>query len=202
MPIREIKKCLDYKLHQITACLLSHNHGDHAKGAKDLMKCGIDLFCSRGTSEALGLSGHRLHILEDRKQVQIGKWDILPFKVPHNASDPMAFILMKGNDKVLFATDCLYIPYRFKGLTHIMIETDYDTEILRENLIRKGVEVSVAKNVIRNHMSFKTAKKFFEANDLAKVREIYLLHLSSKNSDAVKFKREIEKRTGIPVYLK
>jgi hypothetical protein len=44
-------------------------------------------------------------------------------------------------------------------------------------------------------------KEFFKVNDLSKVQEIYLLHLSSGNSDAVRFKREFAELTGKPVYI-
>jgi len=114
----------------------------------------------------------------------------------------MGFVLSGWDEKILFLTDAQYCPYRFNYLTRIMIEIDYDTDILRENVYRKGVDIGVGNRVIRNHMSFKTAKGFFEANDMSRVREIYLLHLSARNSDAQKFKREIEKLTGKPVYLK
>ena len=180
---------------------LMNTDGDHAKGVKEIMRAAIDCYMSKGTADALKLSGHRLHILEHGKQITIGRWEVLPFNLVHNA-ECLGLILMKGQEKVLFCTDTQYIPFRFKGLTHIMIEIDYDTDILRENVYRKGVDVVVGNRVIRNHMSFKTAKGFFEANDMSRVREIYLLHLSARNSDAQKFKREIEKLTGKPVYLR
>lgn len=40
-----------------------------------------------------------------------------------------------------------------------------------------------------------------KANDLSKVREIWLLHLSDGNSDAERFKREVMELTGKPVYI-
>jgi hypothetical protein len=40
-----------------------------------------------------------------------------------------------------------------------------------------------------------------QANDLSKVQEIWLLHLSDGNSDADRFKREIQELTGKPVYV-
>lgn len=200
--IKEIKKCLGYKLHKMTACLVTHEHGDHARGAKDLLKCGVDVYCSEGTADALELAGHRLHILENQKPVTIGGWRVLPFHVPHNAREPMGFLLGKDDERVLFVTDALYVPWKFKGLTRIMIETDYDPDILRGNICRGRMDMEVGKRVIRNHMSFRTVRKFFEANDMSRVREICLLHLSQANSDSQKFRREIEKLTGIPVYLK
>ena len=39
-------------------------------------------------------------------------------------------------------------------------------------------------------------KEFLRANDLSKVEEIHLLHLSDGNSDEARFKREIQELTG------
>jgi len=40
-----------------------------------------------------------------------------------------------------------------------------------------------------------------EANDLSKVREIWLLHLSDNNSNAERFKQEIQELTGRMVFI-
>jgi hypothetical protein len=50
-------------------------------------------------------------------------------------------------------------------------------------------------------MSLETCKGFLRANDLSRVQEIWLLHLSDANSDAARFKREIQELTGKVVYV-
>ena len=45
------------------------------------------------------------------------------------------------------------------------------------------------------------ADEMLKANDLSKVEEIHLLHLSSANSDAEGFKRQVQSLTGIPTYI-
>ena len=199
--IREIKKALDFRLSEIVGCLATHGHLDHSRGAADLMTAGVDLYCSEGMANALGLHGHRLHILQDRKQITIGEWKVVPFVVPHDAEEPMGFLISKGSDKILFATDLSYIPYRFKGLTTIMLSISYDTEILKENIARGDLHVDVGRRVLLNHLSLKTGKEFFKATDTSRVEAIYLLHLSDTNSNAEMFKREIEKIVGKPVYV-
>jgi phosphoribosyl 1,2-cyclic phosphodiesterase len=46
--IKSIRKALKHELHEVAACLVSHEHADHSKAAKDIMTAGIDLYCSRG----------------------------------------------------------------------------------------------------------------------------------------------------------
>jgi len=44
-------------------------------------------------------------------------------------------------------------------------------------------------------------KKFLQANDLSRVQEIWLLHLSDGNSNSERFKREVKEISGKPVYI-
>lgn len=44
-------------------------------------------------------------------------------------------------------------------------------------------------------------KKFLLANDLSKVEAIFLLHLSDNNSNAERFKREVQELTGRMVFI-
>lgn len=161
---------------------------------------GIDTYVGRETSEALGLSGHRLHVIEPMQQFTIGQWKIKPFSLPHDVPN-MGFLISNGKDRLLYCTDCHYIPYRFEGLTHIMISCNYDAQILKQNIKRGLVDVEVGKRILMNHMSLSTVKDFLTVNDLSKVQEIHLLHLSDTNSSADLFRREIMQITGTPVYV-
>ena len=196
---KKVEIALDFDLHNITGCLCSHAHKDHSKGLKGLTLSGIDCYMTKDTAADLELSGHRVHIIEPMVQFRIGSWRILPFNLIHDI-DNVGFLASSGVEKLLFCIDTQYISARFDGLTHIMIECNYSVEILKEN-VRNGLDKEVAKNVIRNHMSLETAKGFFKANDMSKVQEIHLLHLSDGNSDAKMFQSEIQKITGRPVYI-
>ena len=52
-----------------------------------------------------------------------------------------------------------------------------------------------------SHMSLEHFKDFLKANDLSKLKKIYLLHLSDDNSDEGMFKQEIQKLTGVQVVV-
>ena len=195
MPISSIKKHLDFSLSGISGCLVTHEHQDHAKAAKDIMKAGIELYTSQGTAEALGLSGHRLNIVKAEQQFRIGCFTVLPFAIEHDCREPLGFLITDGVDKMLFATDTHYIRYRFKGLTQIAVECNHSLELIAE------LEPVRKKRLMETHMSLETCLELLKANDLSRVKEIHLLHLSACNSDAPLFKRTVEDATGIPVYI-
>lgn len=207
IPIREIKNGLNFRLSEVAGCLISHEHQDHCKAVPEIIRAGINTYMSLGTIEALeleehGLYGYRVNIVKSKEQFRIGTWTILPFEVEHDAAEPLGFLLgNQDGDKLLYATDTYYVRYKFVGLTHIMIECNYAADILQEN-IRKGlVPPAMKKRLLQSHMSLETAKDFLRANDLSQVREIWLLHLSDRNSDAERFKREVQELTGKPVYV-
>lgn len=202
IPFSELKRRLNFRVAEIEGVLITHEHMDHAKAIKDLMKFGIDCYMSFGTANALGgITGHRLKLLKAKEQVEIGTWTVLPFDVQHDAAKPLGFLLASGNEKLLYATDTYYIKYKFTGLTHIMIECNHSYDILNKNVESGILNPGMKNRLIRSHFSLENVKEFLKANDLSKVREIYLIHLSSGNSDEARFKREIQELTGIPTYI-
>ena len=199
---KEIQKKLDFKTREIKGCLLSHEHKDHSKAAQDIMLAGIDVYASWGTFNAAHLGGHRSNVVQPLQQFRIDTWTVLPFDTKHDAADPLGFLLAnQAGEKLLFATDTYYIKYRFSGLSHIMIECNYAIDILKANIDSGAVNDAMAKRLLQSHFSLDNVKEFFKANDLSQVREIHLLHLSDGNSDADRFKREIQRLTGKPVYV-
>lgn len=196
---KDIRKGLNFKLSQIAGCLISHEHQDHCRAVVNMMKMGIDIYLSQGTLDALGLNGHRVIIIKAKKQFNIGPWIILPFDTVHDCNEPLGFLLANSmGDKILYATDTCYIPYRFVGLNIIAIECNYSKKILQQN---KYLASQVKQQIMRNHFSLSNVKDFLKSNDLSKVREIHLLHLSDSNSDAALFKREVQALTGKPTYV-
>lgn len=82
-----------------------------------------------------------------------------------------------------------------------MIECNYSEEILLENMDNGYINSSLALRLVKSHMSLTNCKGFLKATDLTKVKDITLIHLSDANSDAERFKSEIERLAGIPTYI-
>ncbi len=202
IPFREIQKGLKFKVSEIAGCLVTHEHQDHCKAVKDIMKAGIDCYMSQGTAEALGMSGHRVNIVKVKQQFRLGTWTILPFETQHDAAEPLGFLLAnQDGEKCLYLSDTMYCKYRFHGLTHVAIECNYSLDILKRNVEAGAVPKALKNRILKSHFSLENVKKFLLANDLSKVEAIFLLHLSDGNSDAARFKREIQSLTGKPVYI-
>ncbi len=55
--------------------------------------------------------------------------------------------------------------------------------------------------LLQSHFGLDNVKDMLRANDLSKLREVWLLHLSDSNSDADRFKREVQEITGTVVQV-
>jgi phosphoribosyl 1,2-cyclic phosphodiesterase len=198
---KKIQQGLSFRASELAGCLVTHEHKDHCKAARELMAVGVDLYASAGTLAALGLASHRAHTVRHGAQFQVGGWQVVPFGVEHDAAEPLGFLLASGGERLLYATDTYYLRPRFRSLTHIMIEANYAADILAANVESGAVPGALKDRVLQSHMSLEHLKDFFQANDLSRVREIWLLHLSDGNSDAERFRHEVQELTGKPVYV-
>lgn len=184
------------------AIFITHEHNDHVKAAKDFIKRGVDVYMSQGTAEAAGIpASHRLGIMKHCQSVRIDTITISAFNTQHDAAEPLGFLLDDGEDRVLYATDTYYIHFKFPRLTKIMVEANYSEPILEENVFSGSVPEALRKRLRQSHFSLENLKEFFKANDLSKVKEIWLIHLSAGNATPPLFRREIEALTGKPVYI-
>lgn len=193
--IKSIKEALNFDFTKVVGCILTHEHGDHAKSVKELMAAGVNVYSSEGTHQALGTTmHHRACMFKHHKEFKIGNFKIYPFDVLHDAVEPSGFLIHHpetGN--VLFLTDLIYSAYTFPRLNNIIIEANYDEQIAREKL--SGNEF-LRNRIIKSHMSLDTCVKTLIANDLSAVNNIVLIHLSDSNSNARLFEETVERSTN------
>lgn len=199
---KAIQQGLSFKTSEIDGVLISHEHMDHCKGVEGCLKRGMTIYMSQGTKDGMGLDNAQIRIIKGKEQFRIGTWTILPFDVQHDVNEPLGFLLQSDNgSKLLFATDTYYIKYKFSGLTHLMIECNYDQQTLDENVESGRTHPVMRKRVMRSHFSLENLIEFFKANDLSKVEEIHLLHLSDSNSNAERIFSAVARATGKLIYI-
>lgn len=196
LPPARIRAALEYRLSDLSACLLTHAHLDHARGASDVMGAGVDLYCTGETAEALKLKGHRLHLVKPLEQFQAGRFSVCPFEAQHDCPGAVGFLIQSGDDKLLFAIDTYFIYYQFRNLTHICVECNYSEGTISPEMTPQAIHrLAVA------HFSLERVLGFLASADLSACREIHLLHLSDRNSDEALFKRRVAQLTGLPVFV-
>ena len=203
LPIKRIKQGLDFLLHDIDGVLITHEHLDHAKAVNDLVKCGIDVYMSAGTRSALKIEHHRAKTIKSMTVFTIGSFRISAFDLVHDAKEPTGFLMysMTTQESLLYMTDTMYCKHRFKNLTYMLIEMNFDYNIARNNVMNRELNSGLAHRIYNNHMSKEAALEFIKINKSVFLKEIYLLHLSDGNSDAQAFKKAVQALTGVRVYV-
>lgn len=187
--LNAIKKLLNFKLHEIDAVLITHEHCDHAVGVKELVKTGVKTVLSRGTASALGVEGeHNVICLYPIKigyeKLRVGTFEILAFQTYHDATEPVGFLItsLLTKERLLFATDTCSLPYYFPNLHYILLEINYSDEVLKEVNAKGSLPVALYKKIRETHMSEKAALEFLKNQNLSECKEFYAIHRSDKHS--------------------
>lgn len=209
----KVSSAIGYRLYNASAILLSHGHVDHIAYIKKFVECGIVCY---GLQETLSASLEKASKryskpIEIKKTYSVKGFKFVPLEMKHTNSDgtncPCCGYLIQDTatgEKMLWATDTQYIKQRFPKLDYIGIECNhFERDDWADSI--GYVEKSVEKRRVESHMSFETAVKFLNMQDLSACKGIYLLHLSStmqpnqKKRIAEKMKKELNQK-GVNVY--
>ena len=201
--LKAIQVGTNFTVRKIAGAFITHSHQDHSTAAKDLARYGVNIYTRRGTIEACGLTGHRLHPVKALQEITVGTFKVLPFDVEHDAPEPLGFLFVSTatGEKLLYFTDTYFVRYRFNGLTHIMAECNYTQDGIDRSIAAGYIPVEMVPRLVKAHMSLEHLLEMLKANDLRQVRQIYLLHLSANNSEEQRMKEEVQRQTGAEVYV-
>ena len=201
IPMSELKIKTNFFDPMPDACLVTHAHGDHAKSVHDIARLGIYTDMSWETYIALGMpDGARM--MEHNKPFVVGTFVIKPLEMRHDVHC-MGFYICSTmlNESLFFATDTCMIPYELPPIDYIMVEANYDINILNERIMNGAIDPSMKSRLAKSHMEISSTIKWLEKQDLNKTKRIYLLHLSYGSSNAEEFKQRVIECTGIPTEI-
>ena len=175
----KLQKLSGFSLSEFQACLVSHEHKDHAKSVAELISRGMAVYMSQGTAEALETDA--VQLIESMEQFRVGSLDIVPFTTFHDAREPLGFLIKSraDGDVLAFATDTVNLRYKFPGLNILAIEANYDKAILERC---ERMPEKVRYRITNSHMEIDTLCNYLSNLDLSQCREIHLLHLSDATS--------------------
>jgi len=173
----------------LTAVLITHEHSDHTVGVAGLAKATrnrLPFYASYGTAESIewGECPPPVETFQAGRSFSIGNIDISTFTVPHDAADPVGFVIAAEGVKAAIATDLGYIPdslrVHLRGVDLLVLESNHDIEMLRVGPYPWPVKQRVMSR--RGHLSNEMAAHFLE-NDLdTSVSTVVLGHISEHNN--------------------
>jgi phosphoribosyl 1,2-cyclic phosphodiesterase len=182
----DVLRCVDRRA--IVGVAITHEHGDHAKYAREYYASGLPVLATAGTHDKIGIDTHSTIVCGIGGKHSFGGFTIYPFDVVHDAAEPCGFVIEHEEcGRVLFLTDTHFSPYTFEGLNQIIIEANYCPTILERKKARGDKHPVVYSRIERSHMSIDTTIEALLSNDLTAVNNIVLIHLSDSNSDEQAF---------------
>lgn len=170
---------------RLDGILITHEHSDHISGLKVLAgKLGIPVYCNRHTAEEI----RRIHqtefqfrLIETGSSFEIGDLQIDTFPIPHDAIDPVGFVLHTPGGTIGFLTDMGHgtrlVADRCRHAEVLLLETNHDTDLLNNDPRRPW---SLKQRILsrHGHLSNEGAAEFLEQLIHPGLKHIFCAHLS------------------------
>lgn len=145
------------------------------------------------TPEVAGEYGVRA--LQPKTSCFIDGIGVLALPVPHSTECYAYVIDLPCNEgRLLFATDCGDLPYHVKGVNYMLIEANWDRDVVLERHF-EGEDSNAS--TIGAHMELEKTLEVVERHRSSMLREVILCHLSARNIDADKCITTFQQRVGI-----
>ena len=205
IPYKELQLKSNFKVNEVSACLLSHCHMDHAKAVKDLVRNAIDVYALFDTVAMLGVMfnySHRVHLVEPSKTYTINTFEIMPVEMHHDV--PCVGYMIHSTatgERIFFATDTYKITVNPQGIDYLIFEINYQKEIVNELVNQGKMESSIRARLLFSHFELSKALKWLGKIDKSRLKRIYVAHLSGGHSNADVIKTSVIAETGIPVTI-
>lgn len=171
---------------QITAVLVTHEHGDHVGGVGRLSRrFNLPVYLTSGTLSACkdkDFSATRT--ISPHQYFSLGPLDIQPFPVPHDARDPCQFVFSHNEQKLGLLTDAgsltPHIVERLSGCDALMLECNYDPEMLENGPYPPSLcrRIDGRFGHLANHQS----EELLNRLDTSRLRFLQGMHVSEKNN--------------------
>ena len=203
LPFREMQIKSNFKTNDVVACFISHEHQDHSKAVKDLLKSAIDVYALPETLSELNVSDHhRAKAVEPLKPITVNTFEILPITMRHDCPCVGYMVHSKAtNEQLFFATDTYKITVNPQGVDYLIVEINYQKEIVNR-LVNEGVlEASIRSRLLFSHYELSKALSWLKRIDKSRLKRIYVAHLSSGHSNAEEIKKAVISETGIPTTI-
>ena len=174
----------------IDGVLITHEHGDHAHGVFDFAAAhNIDVYLTYGTmlamkAEGKVIEGVRMIFVNGRQSEAIGGMQVSPFTVPHDAREPVQFVISDGSRKLGVLTDIgaptTHVARSLSGLDALVLECNYDREMLWSGAYPRWLKQRIAGPF--GHLDNDDSGRLLGALDCSRLQHIIGAHLSQQNN--------------------
>jgi phosphoribosyl 1,2-cyclic phosphodiesterase len=187
--LRETERRLDelgLSARKIDAILVTHEHGDHIRGIRSFVrKHATPVFMTHGTYRVSDIfEQHPCREIVAGEQLEIKDISVLPFAVPHDATEPCQFLFTDGEVRIGLLTDTgMITPHiieQLSGCDALLLECNHDSQMLREGEYPASLKQRVGGDY--GHLSNSQAAELLMKMDISRLSYVAAMHLSDKNN--------------------
>ena len=172
----------------LDAIIVTHEHGDHGGGVVKLSAShDIPVYLTRGTYSGLGAEGRNLankKFIDACTPFSIGAVEVTPYTVPHDAREPIQFVLSDGAVRLGVLTDTgqstPHIVESLSGVHALVLECNHDPDMLRSGPYPAWLKDRIAGRL--GHLANAEAAEIVAAMDCSRLQHVIAAHLSEKNN--------------------
>jgi len=172
----------------LDAIIVTHEHGDHCDGVVKLSaRCDIPVFLTRGTFSGLGAEARELpdrRFIDAYTAFTIGAIEVTPYTVPHDAREPVQFVLSDGAARLGVLTDAghptPHIAQSLSGVDALVLECNHDLEMLENGPYPAQLKRRISGKL--GHLANAMSAELLRAMDCGRLRHVIAAHLSEKNN--------------------
>ena len=175
---------------KLTGILVSHEHSDHICGVGILSrKYDIPIYANEGTwtgmEEKIGkIQQNNIQRFSTDKLFSIGKFNILPYCISHDANDPVGFSFQSDGVKISITTDlgCVNegILDNVSDSDLVVLESNHDIEMLKAGKYPYFLKRRILSD--EGHLSNEAAGNTIVDLIKKNVKAVLLAHLSKENN--------------------
>jgi phosphoribosyl 1,2-cyclic phosphodiesterase len=172
------------------AILVTHEHGDHACGVFDFAAAhGVAVYLTYGCLAALRaegkvIDGVKTVLVNGREKAALGALEVAPFTVPHDAREPVQYVLSDGAVRLGVLTDIgtstAHVEQTLSGLDALVLECNYDADMLWGGAYPKWLKERIAGPL--GHLDNLESERLLAALDRSKLKHLVGAHLSQQNN--------------------
>lgn len=183
----------------IDFAIITHEHSDHAQlpAIKKLLAIGTEVYMTAGTQKALKLEDrHNLHVLKVMTPIEIGSCRLVAQKSIHDAAEGIVFKLYDADDVILYSTDTKFPAGDNSDCTKMIMEANFSESALAKS----EIDANQKERISNNHTSIERLVNYLENQELQRLKEIHLIHISKRHGDGAEFKSALKKVIDVPIF--
>lgn len=171
----------------LDAILITHEHSDHVGSALTLARrWSLPLYASWGTARAVSADEEALdlRVLSSDAAVMIGELAVRPYTVPHDAREPLQFVLSDGASRLGVLTDAgeatAHIGAALAGCDALVLECNHDRRMLAQGRYPAALKARIGGSL--GHLNNDAAAGLLASLDYSRLRYLIAAHLSQHNN--------------------